>query len=166
MESQDELMEMTKANLINMGEAKNPPLGLTMDDRKGDMVDKILAADGVPVASAAPSGPEGVNAKALPAHGALFDLQGNKWHGDYYQLQVMATELEKGPVEVTVNGWLIRFDRGAKVVLPEPYLDVLRKALVNHVVKDPDTGKEKTIDIMRYPMHIEGKCEGPTRVIL
>lgn len=168
MQTQDELMEMTKPNLINLGESFKPALALTMDDKKGDMVRKIVAAGETKVAAPVAvdsSRTEGKNARGLPKHGRLFDLQGNAWEGKFYQLKVFATEIAKGPVEVTVNGWLIRFKRGVMVVLPEPYVDVLKKAVVSYKVKDADTGEERNIEIQQFPMQIEGVVEGPTRVI-
>lgn len=167
--TEEQLTEMSKPNLINLGEARTPPLGLTMDEKKGDMVARLMGVDVAPVAAPSPAkqpAPATDNiAKIMPAHGALYDLQGNKWSGDYYRLVVAATEKETGAVEVTVNGWMIRFRRGVTVVLPEPYLEVLKNSVISHVIKDADTGEQRQIDIMQYPMNIEGKCPGPTRVV-
>lgn len=178
MSRRDDLMEMTKTNLINVGSSLNPPLLLTMDHKKGDMVEHILKSEpgGTPIsvdaeaptpAEQAQNQPNKQDERAidLPRKGRLFDLQGNAWEGDYYQIKVFATETDRGMVEPQINGHAIRFRRGITVVVPEPYVRLLQQATSRVEVKDPETNEPRMLEVQQYPMQIEGPVPGPTRVV-
>lgn len=168
MTRSEELLEMSKANLINLAAALEPAIILTMDDKKGDMVERILAAEGklggIQQTQTDTPTVEKRNVQGLPKDGKLYDLQGNAWNGKYYKVTVSNTETEQGDVRLTVNGWPIRFRRGVQVILPEPYIECLKCAVTKHRLKDPETGKEREIEILQYPYTVEGPVEGPTRI--
>ena len=174
MSRRDELMETTKANLINLGASLNPPLMLTMEDKKGDMIEKLLRVEpGAAVISIDnPAGEPAAdqprperNARDLPRLGRLFDLQGNAWDGDFYQVKVFATEGEQGLCEPQINGHVIRFRRGIEVVIPEPYMKCLETATHKVSVRDPETREVRTLEVQKYPMSVKGPVPGPTRVL-
>lgn len=171
MSRRDQLMEMTKTNLVNLGQSLNPPLLLTMEHKKGDMIEAILKSEpggnviSVDAVTDAPNIREDNRAKDLPKKGRLYDLQGNAWDGNFFKVTVHATETDRGMVEPQINGHLIRFRRGVEVVIPEPYVRVLQAAHSRVTVKDPETGEPRVMEIQQYPMSVEGPVPGPTRVV-
>lgn len=58
---------------------------------------------------------------------------------------------DSGDVVLGVNGKLIQVQRNKEVILPAEYVEVLRNAKIETIVKDPETGKESPITMMRFP---------------
>jgi hypothetical protein len=55
---------------------------------------------------------------------------GQKWTGQYFELEIFATETERSDVFVGVNGFPYTIKRGHKVVVPEPVVEALKDAAV------------------------------------
>lgn len=140
----EELEEMTKPDL--MEHAKVQGIELDAAEKKGTMIDKILG--------------EFVQAKAMPARrveeklpaiGRLHTLDGKPVDAKKYRVTIFATETDKSDVDLIVNGHNVRIRRGAEVILMEPYVEVLRNAVVETMSQDPDTGVRSAQKMMVYP---------------
>lgn len=135
---------MTKAELVE--HAKVQGLELDALDKKGTMVDKILGENKAVPAS------EGRRAEeALPALGKLHTLQGERVDAKKYRVKIFATETDKSDVDIICNGHNVRVKRGVEVILMEPYVEILRNAVVETVEQDPDTGVRIAQSRMVYP---------------
>jgi hypothetical protein len=68
-----------------------------------------------------------------------------------FKLMVHSQEgAENSDVLVGVNGRLVQIKRGVEVIVDEAYVEALRNARIDTFAKDPDTGKETPVSIMRY----------------
>lgn len=149
-----ELEEMNKEQLRAHAETAGVELGA--EDTKGTMIDRILGEYKAPAAKAV-AGSEPVPPVKKqpdmkePPLGALYDLQGNKIKARMFEVEIFATANDSSPVPIIVNGHNVIVQRGKKVVLAEPYVEVLRNAVINTVVQDPDTGKTMPQRIQCYP---------------
>lgn len=71
--------------------------------------------------------------------------------GKKYKVTIHSTEDDGGDVLIGVNGDLLQIKRNAEVVIGEAHLEALKNAKIDTILKDPDTGKERPITIMRFP---------------
>jgi hypothetical protein len=68
-----------------------------------------------------------------------------------FRVTIHSTEGDDSDVVLGVNGELMQIKRGAEVVISEEYVEVLKNAKIETFTKDPDTGTERPITIMRFP---------------
>lgn len=139
----EELEELTKDQLRDHAEVSGVTV-LALDS-KGTMIDKILGEYTAPAKKVAADA-----SKDIPL-GALYDLQGNKITAPLYKVKIYSSENDKSDVDLIVNGHNLRVQRGVEVVMMEPYVEVLRNAVIQTVAKDPDTGIETPIEMPCYP---------------
>ena len=139
----EELEELTKDALREHAEVAGVTL-LALDS-KGTIIDKILGEYTAPAKKA-----DKDSQKEIPL-GALYDLQGNKINAPLYEVEIYNTDSDKSDVDIIVNGHNIRVKRGYKVIMMEPYVQVLRDAVIDTVTKDPDTGIEQSVKHLCYP---------------
>lgn len=130
-----------KKDLITLGESLGFKLTPAMS--KADMVDTLSGASPAPVEAAREE-------DALPIEGALRDLQGNLVECRRFKVTILATEQDKDPAKLSVNGHMMLVRRGVEVVLAEPYVEVLKSAVINTVQEDAN-GKRVPVQIQRYP---------------
>lgn len=142
--TRDDLEAMTKAVLKEHAEAQGIALGAL--DSKGTMVDKILGEYVAPKEKR----PQYENEK-LPALGRLSTLSGEPVDAKRYRLTIFATEGDKSDVDIIVNGHNIRVQRNREVIVQEAYVEILRNAVIDTVVQDPDTGVRHQQQMMVYP---------------
>lgn len=141
----EDLEMMTKAELVEHGKVQG--IDLEPTEKKGTMVDKIL---GEFVAAKSPAKAQRVEEK-LPALGRLHTLAGVPVDAPKYRVTIFATEQDKSDVDLIVNGHNVRIKRGQEVILMEPYVEVLRNAVVETMSQDPDTGVRSAQKMMVYP---------------
>lgn len=137
--TREQYEEMTKDDLRSIADEKGVKL-LALDS-KGTMIDKIL-------------GIEAPKAKAEvqePPLGALYTLQGEKVSGKKYELEIFDSPTDHSDVDLIINGHNLRIRRGQKVVVDEAYIALLRNAVIETVIEDPDTGKRYPSRIPAYP---------------
>lgn len=134
--SREEFEEMTKDDLRSVAEERG--IKLLALDSKGTMIDKILGVEIKP--------PE----VKEPPLGALYTLQGEKVNSKKFKLTIFATETDKSDVDLIINGHNLRIKRGEEVIVSEPYIELLRNAVIDTQVED-DTGKRYSQKIMTYP---------------
>lgn len=147
--NREDLEMLTKPELIE--HAKVQGLELSPLDKKGTMVDKILGEHKEPAVVKSASGKKmQTDAPDIPTN-ALYDLQGKRMNGQKYRLTIFATPDDKSDVPIIVNGYNIIVKRGHEVVVDEAYINVLRDAVIDTVVQDPDTGARSSQRIMVYP---------------
>lgn len=139
--TREEYEEMTKDDLRAVAEERG--VRLMALDSKGTMIDKILGV-AVPAAEKKPEVKE-------PPLGALYTLQGEKVVSRKYKLTIFATETDKSDVDLIINGHNLRIRRGEEVIVAEPYVDLLRNAVIDTTIEDPDTGKRHPQKIMTHP---------------
>lgn len=142
--SRSEFEEMTKDDLRSIAEERG--IKLASLDSKGTIIDKILGVYDEPE----PRKPDSASIKEPPL-GALYTLQGEKFVGRKYRLTIFATETDKSDVDLIVNGHNLRIRRGEEVIVAEPYIELLRNAVIDTTMEDPDTGKRYPQRIMTYP---------------
>lgn len=142
--NREDLEMMTKPEL--MEHAKVQGLELSAIDKKGTMIDKILGEH-----SETPSKPARRVEEALPALGRLHTLDGKPVNAPKYRVTIFATETDKSDVDLICNGHNVRIKRGQEVILMEPYVEILRNAVVETVEQDPDTGSRTSAKRMVYP---------------
>lgn len=138
--TREELEMKTKAELVEHAEALG--VNVAAADSKGTMIDKIMGDYKAPVE---------VKDKPLPPLGALYTLDGKRVAGKQYRVTIFDTETDKSDVPIVVNGHNIKVKRGVEVIMHEAYLDVLRNAIVNTVVQDPDTGVKTPRTMLVFP---------------
>ncbi|SOY65595.1 hypothetical protein CBM2586_B10190 [Cupriavidus phytorum] len=68
-----------------------------------------------------------------------------------FKVTIHSTEDDGSDVLIGVNGDLIQVKRNVEVVIGEAHLEALKNAKIETILKDPDTGVERPITIMRYP---------------
>ncbi|SPA44607.1 hypothetical protein [Cupriavidus taiwanensis] len=71
--------------------------------------------------------------------------------GKKFKVTIHSAEDDDSDVLLGVNGDLIQIKRNVEVVIGEAHLEALKNAKIETILKDPDTGKERPITIMRYP---------------
>lgn len=140
----EELEMMTKPELIE--HAKVQGIELQPLDKKGTMIDKIL---GEYKEAKAPEGKR--KESPLPALGRLHTLDGKLVDAPKYRVETFETETDKSDVDLICNGHNIRIKRGVEVILMEPYVELLRNAVIESIVQDPDTGVRTSGKRMVYP---------------
>lgn len=142
-----ELEAMSKDDLIE--HAKAMGIELSDEDKKMEMIDKILGENTQPVETK----PEIKKQKdALPPPiGYLHDLNGKRINGRKFKVKIFSTESDKSDVDLIVNGHNIRVKRNQEVILDEAYVEVLRNATIETVVQDPDSGVRIPQTIQVYP---------------
>lgn len=140
-----ELERKNKTELIALGVSLGFQFTPAMS--QADMVDSLSGAPDAPAAAA----PAVQEEAALPQEGKLCDLQGNVIKCRNFRVTIMATEQDKDPAKLSVNGHMMLVRRGVEVVLAEPYVEVLKAAVINTVQEDPTTGKMAAVQIQRYP---------------
>jgi len=144
-----ELQAMTKEEL----QAHARVMGLNCDpeDTKNSMVDAILAGDPERQREAEVR-VKGAQARVKePPQGALYTLDGKKVSGRKFEVEIFATQNDTSPVDLIVNGHNIRVQRGKKVIMDEAYVEVLKNAMIDSVIQDPDTGVRTPQKIQVYP---------------
>lgn len=147
-----ELEAMKKDELIEHAEVAG--IKLAADDTKGTMIDRILgekspADETVEAAAAAPVKKD---APLPPVRGGLFTLSGEKVNGKRYKLTILSTPGgDTSDVPIVVNGHNIIVKRGREVEVEEAYVNVLRDAVIDTVIQDPDTGEMIPQRVMNYP---------------
>lgn len=147
-----ELEAMNKEQL--RAHAETAGVQLSEADTKGTMIDKITGEYKAPAPAA---GSEDVPQVKMqpdrkePPLGALYDLNGKRIDSPMWEVEIFATDQDKSPVPIVVNGHNVIVQRGKKVILAEPYVEVLRNAVINTVVQDPDTGRVVPQRIQCYP---------------
>lgn len=65
------------------------------------------------------------------------------------------TDTDKDDVVIGVNGKLIQIQRGKPVELEEHYIEALKHAKIETIIKDPDTGNETAVTIPRFAVEVE-----------
>lgn len=138
-----ELEEMTKVQLAEHAEVAGIKLGAL--DTKGTMIDKILGD----YVSPAKEGKK--QEEKLSPLGRLCTIDGIPISGRKYKVTIFATESDKSDVPLIVNGHNIIVKRGHEVIIDEAYVEVLRNAVIDTVVQDPDTGDRVAQRMMCYP---------------
>lgn len=142
-----ELERKNKTELIALGVSLGFQFTPAMS--QAEMVDSL---SGAPEHAATAAAPVQVQEEgALPAEGKLRDLQGNEVKCRMYKVTIMATEQDKDPAKLSVNGHMMLVRRGVEVILAEPYVECLKAAVVNTVEKHPETEKMHAVQIQRYP---------------
>lgn len=139
--NREDLEMMTKDELVE--HAKVQGITVLVLDKKGTMIDKIL---GEHVAASGKHVEE-----QLPAQGKLRTLDGKLVDAPLYDVEIFTTETDKSDVDLVCNGHNIRIKRGAKVRIQEPYVEILRNAVVETIEQDPDTGVRSSARRMVYP---------------
>lgn len=143
----EDLEAMTKAELAEHAEVSGVKLGSL--DTKGTMIDKILGEYKGP--EKAESGKKlQKDAPDVPL-GALYDLKGNRVVAPWYRVTIFATEGDNSDVHLICNGHNVIVKRGIEVKLMEPYVEILRNAVIETVVQDPDTGSRAPSRRLVYP---------------
>jgi hypothetical protein len=139
--NRDELAAMTNNDIRAHAEVMGVKLGAL--DNKATMIDKITG-------SVEPEKPR-VKEDRLPPVRGLHTLDGKKIDGKKYKLKIFATENDRNDVDIIVNGYNIRVQRGQEVIVDEAYVEVLRNAVIDTVVQDPETGDRIAQTMMVYP---------------
>ena len=143
----EELEELTKDQLRDHAEVAGVTV-LALDS-KGTMIDKIL---GEYVATDKKTAKFVDDTKKEIPLGALYDLQGNKINAPLYEVEIFNTESDKSDVDIIVNGHNIRVQRGKKVIMMEPYVQVLRDAVIETEITDRENGIIKeSVKQLCYP---------------
>ena len=140
--NRQELEELTKAELQEHAEVSGVKLGAL--DNKGTMIDKILGDHVEPKTAKKKE-------EKLSPLGALHTLQGERVNGRKYKVKIFATEAEKSDVDLICNGHNLRIQRGQEVVIDEAYVNILRDAIIQTIVQDPDTGVRSVQERMVFP---------------
>lgn len=142
--NREELEMMTKPDLIEHAQVQ----GMKLDpaEKKGTMIDRILG-EHVEVVAKPAKRPEA----ALPALGRLHTLDGKLVDAKKYRVTIFATETDKNDVDIICNGHNVRVKRGVEVILMEPYVEILRNAVIETVSQDPDSGVRSAQRMMVYP---------------
>lgn len=143
--TREDLEAMTKDELREHAKVQGVELGSL--DTKGTMVDKLL---GEHVAVATPKKAARVEDK-MPAVGRLRNLDGTVVDAPKYRVTIYGTETDNSDVDLICNGHNIRVQRNKEVILLEPYVELLRTAVVETIVQDPDTGVRSPARRMVYP---------------
>ncbi len=136
----EELEELTKDELREHAETMG--VKVLVLDSKGTMIDKILGDYRAPTKA---------KAQEMAPLGALYTLDGQKVEGKRYKLTIFPTESDKSDVDLIVNGHNIRIKRGVEVEVMEPYIEVLRNAVIDTIVQDQDTGVRTPQRMMIFP---------------
>ena len=139
--TRDDLESMTKDELREHAEVQGVKLHSL--DSKGAIIEKILG-------EWKPEPKKKQDGKDIPL-GALYDLNGKKIEAPLYKVTIFSTEQDKNDVDLIVNGHNVRVKRNQEVLLMEPYVEVLRNAVVMTIVQDPDTGIKTPTQMMQYP---------------
>lgn len=146
-----ELEAMAKADLQE--HATVAGVKFSPDDTKGTLIDRIMGD--IPPAVDEPEKPAKVlkdDGKAKePPLGGLHTLQGERVNGKKYKLTIFASQGDSSDVPLIVNGHNLIVQRGKEVVVEEPYIELLRNAVIHTVVQDPDTGVRQPQQVMVYP---------------
>lgn len=142
--NREDLEAMTKPELVE--HAKVQGIELDAAEKKGTMVDKILGEHKAGPEKAAPRAED-----RLPALGKLHTLDGSPVTAKKYRVTIFSTESDKSDVDIICNGHNIRVKRGVEVIMLEPYVEILRNAVVDTVEQDPDTGVRMAQRRMVYP---------------
>ena len=66
-------------------------------------------------------------------------------------MTIFSTPTDTSDVDIICNGHNVRVQRGKEVILMEPYVEILRNAVIDTVVQDPDTGVRVAQRMMVYP---------------
>lgn len=145
-----ELQAMNKEELL--AHARVMGLEFDAEDTKARMIDAILAGDPERLHEAEVR-VKGAQARAKePPQGALYTLDGHKVSGRKFEVEIYATQNgDNSPVDLILNGHNIRIQRGKKVIIDEAYVEVLKNAVIDSVVQDPDTGVRTPQKIQVYP---------------
>lgn len=146
-----ELEAMTKPDLLAHAEVSG--VKCSAEDTKGTIIDRIIGDLPAAKEAAAEDAPRvklQKDGRDIPL-GALFDLQGNRVESRMFELEIFSTEQDKSDVPIIVNGHNIVVKRNHKVIVAEPYVEVLRNAVIETVVQDPDTGVSMPQRIMVFP---------------
>ena len=122
------------------------------DDTKGTLIDRIVGD--LPPAVEEPA--SNIVAKKQsdvrePPLGHLHTLQGERVSGKKFKLTIFASPGDSSDVPLIINGHNLIVQRGREVVVDEAYVDLLRNAMINTVVQDPDTGVRIPQQIMVFP---------------
>lgn len=141
-----ELERKNKTELIALGVSLGFQFTPAMS--QADMVESL---SGAPDAIAAVAPAEVPEEGALPREGKLRDLQGNEVKCRMFKVTIMATEQDKDPAKLSVNGHMMLVRRGVEVILAEPYVECLNAAVINTVEKNPETERMQAVQIQRYP---------------
>jgi hypothetical protein len=146
--TREELEVMTKNELREHAEVAGIFLGAL--DTKGTMVDKILGE------YVEPKDPKEIKKAPPPQEklsplGKLHTIDGKPVNGRKFRLTIFATESDKSDVDLIVNGHNIRIQRNKEVVVDEAYVEVLRNAVIDTVMQDPDSGVRSPQRVMVYP---------------
>lgn len=147
--NRDELSELTNAQIREHAEVQGIKLGAL--DNKGTMIDKIMGEVAPPKA---PAHPEKLSPLGAPytidvdANGKNI---GKRVNGLKYKVMIFDTPDDHNDVDLVFNGHNLRIQRGQEVVLDECYVEILRNAIINTVVQDPDSGHRSARQQMVYP---------------
>lgn len=144
----EDLEAMTKDELREHATVQGVTLGAL--DTKGTMVDKILGEYIAPAKETDRKVSRLPEEKLSPL-GKLYTIDGKPVSGKKYRLQIFATAEDKSDVDIIVNGHNIRVKRGVEVVVDEAYVEVLKNAVIDTVVQDPDTGVRSPQRMQVYP---------------
>lgn len=137
--TREDYEELTKDELKGVAEEKG--ITLLALDSKGTMIDKIMGEKPA----------KEVKRQKEPPLGALYSLDGKKVDAATYEVEIFATDNDKSPVDIIVNGHNIRVNRGQKVRMLAPYVEVLRNAVVDTIIQDQDTGERSSSKQLMYP---------------
>lgn len=139
----EKLEEMTRQQLLDHAEVQG--VKISQPDSKETIINKIMGDVKIEVKSEAKSD------LPLPQLGSLRDLQGNLIVCKTVKLTIFSTENDKGDVPIIINGHNFIVKRDVEVEIQEPYVGLLRDAIVTTVRQDPDTGRMIPQRIMNFP---------------
>jgi len=150
MKTREELEEMTNADLREYAEGEG--VAVLALDNKGNLVDKILGEYKAPSEKFAKAKPD-ASAQRISelTQRGLYDLQGNRIDAPLYNLTIHSTDGDNSDVDIVVNGYNIRVQRGVEVQVMEPFVQALRNAVITTNVQDPDTHVISARQIQKYP---------------
>lgn len=145
--TREEYEELTKADLVSIADERGIKIDLQLD-KKMTIIDKLMGMHQGEGSEVKPAKAKDVKEPPL---GHLYDLNGVRWVGRMFDLEIFATEQDKSDVDIIVNGHNLRVKRGEKVRVPEPYVEVLRNAVIETIVEDQDSGKRYVSKVMTFP---------------
>lgn len=87
----------------------------------------------------------------LPTVGKLRTLDDKPIAGRKFKVVIYGDQNDKGPVDISVNGYNIRVKRDEEVIIDEVYVEVLKNAVIETQVWNQDTNTSTISRRMVYP---------------
>jgi len=92
-----------------------------------------------------------VTNEQLPQVGSLRTLANEPVSGRKFKVVIYGDQNDKGPVDISVNGYNIRVKRDEEVIIDEVYVEVLKNAVIETQVWNQDTNTSTLSRRMVYP---------------